>query len=97
MKYARKGLSMPMEIIIGIVVLVVIALAVILFTSGSITKTGSRTDESGTVANDQIICTTQATAYCNANPAEPTCTTTNCPKCSSDVTCSSVRAETTTE
>ncbi|MBU4246434.1 MAG: hypothetical protein ABIF85_06930 [Nanoarchaeota archaeon] len=83
----KKGLSMPMEVIIGVVILIVIALAVILFTSGSITKTGTRTDESGKVANDQIICNTKAISYCNANPGGSCDADTDCSGCISDVPC----------
>ena len=59
----RKGLSLPMEIIIGVVVLVVIALAVIMFTSGSITKTGTQTS----AQQDQTACEICKRNYCIGN------------------------------
>lgn len=56
----RKGLSLPMEIIIGVVVLVVIALAVIMFTSGSVTKTGTQTS----AQQDRSSCEICKRNYC---------------------------------
>jgi|GEM_PF-1889185 len=92
----RKGLSLPMEIIIGVVVLVVIALAVIMFTSGSITKTGTQTTQTQTATSSQINCNSEMISYCGTEGNAATCVGggASCPSCPSGVTqkCSLINA-----
>ena len=85
MKYGRKALSMPMEIIIAVVVLVVIALAVIMFTTGGITKSSGETQKTQDVGNAGIACQAAVTNYCAANPAA--LDTTDCTACTAAATC----------
>ena len=92
---SKKGLSAPMETILGVVVFIIIALAVIMVTGGSVTQTGIQTDNSGEVTGDQILCNTQAISYCNINPTADTCISgadKPCSKCMFDVACSSVKS-----
>jgi len=80
---------MPMEIIIAVVVLVVIALAVIMFTTGGITKSGKSTQDTQDVGNSGIACQAQATRYCGQNPGATVCVkTSDCDKCDADIPCS---------
>lgn len=71
---SKKGMSMPMEIIIAIVVLVVIALAVIMLTNGGLIKFGTDTTDTGESASGGLKCVAQQKEYiAKGKPANMEC------------------------
>ena len=77
---------MPTEIIIGLVVVLIVALALIIFTTGGITKSGKNTQQNQDDSSAGISCQSQAAAWCAQNSGTE-CPLTNCDKCSSPVPC----------
>lgn len=84
----RKAISMPTEIIIGLVVVLIVALALIIFTTGGITKSGKSTQTDQDYSSSGISCQSQAAAWCAKNEGAAKClTTAGCDKCDADVPC----------